>query len=66
MGICQKKKLISTEYKIEYDHLGHGVFMVHSTGYIFSNSVLQDNYKKKSFEFKQGDTINVRYHPGKN
>jgi len=50
-----------TNKDLKWEGIGHGLYLISSTGYSYSHSHEEFNSVKKNFRFDEGDVIRVEY-----
>ncbi|CAK73491.1 unnamed protein product (macronuclear) [Paramecium tetraurelia] len=58
VGVCHKDKIIQSNYSpISFQQLGHGAYLIFSTGLILSHLQAEINYQFKGFSYSNNDII---------
>jgi hypothetical protein len=64
IGMCQIRQAQSHKFEAwDWSNIGHGLYCVGSSGYVFSHSDASANCRKLSFEFGTGDVLHFEYNP---
>lgn len=62
VGVCLPSRVVDQNFtEWDWAEIGHGQYLISSSGKVYSSSDKSANYSKQSFSFDTGDVIKVEF-----